>query len=204
MNHDVVMLKPRTCTTMILGSVDYCYVAYNLSHPDPHAPNTAQVSFEGEYESCVLSPLVAAHWSSRQDHPPNWAPPVFVSAYWNLCQYIGPYAHLRIYHLRRLPPLTDLTAALVSWPSSPSPRLNGSCFRLYPAASGIVLNVALRQASTVVCLHHGYLRLTPPSYPVYCAHTSKIGRMASLSATVACIISIYVCNGCITTTCNTL
>ena len=81
-------------------------------------------------------------------------------------------------------------------------RLTDSCRRLTLAATKIASTVTLRWSSAAFYLHHVTWSLPPSPYPVSRAHTSKIGRVATHYATVACLLSTYVLSVCVPAPCR--
>ena len=89
-----------------------------------------------------------------------------------------------------LPPFND--------PALPS-RLPDSCRRRTLAAAKNASTVTLSWSSAAIFLNHGTQSLPPPSYPIPRTHTSKIGRVATHSATVAYRLTTYVFSICVPT-----
>ena len=115
-------------------------------------------------------------------------PRLLLSLYQHTKNYVTP----RGLNLTSVFPIYDVSPHHLPYPSSPMsylssllPCLYDYCRRRSLDASEITFNVALSWSSAVVCLHHGAHCLPPPSYPVSCAHTSKIGWEATHSATFA-------------------
>ena len=93
------------------------------------------------------------------------------------------------------------------------PRPHYSLFMLYPSEPPCSCHtcpilVTAKIASTVtliwsyyaLCLHHSTRSLPLPSYTVSRAHTSKIGQVATHSATASCRLATYVLIVCVPAT----
>ena len=77
------------------------------------------------------------------------------------------------------------------------------CLRRTLSPDEIASTVTVGWSSTAFCLHHSTQSLPYPSYPVSRAHTSKIGQVATHSATVACRLATYVLSVCFPAPCST-
>ena len=114
---------------------------------------------------------------------PQWGSPISVLSYQCLPQQ--PYSALYV-----LPP---------SDPPSLLSRLMDSCRRCILAYAKIASTVTLICSSSALCLNHGTWSLSPPFYPVPCAHTSKTGGVEIHYATVACLIATNFLRVCVPT-----
>ena len=102
-------------------------------------------------------------------------------------------AHLCVARLHQLspprpPPSLSESDSYSS--TSPAPRLTDSCClrSLAPAKRFSNMDLSFFHLPPAACRHHGSWYLPPPSYTVYFAHTSKIGRKYTHSATVVCLL----------------
>ena len=121
------------------------------------------------------------------------------------CLRTGSSAHPGVTRLRpsipikpRHPPLPcpSPSDTYSSFPPSPSPLLTDSCHLRSHSYVVISFRVVCSYRSAAVCCHHCSRNLLPPSYPFSFAQTLNIGRRATHSATVTCLMLVYSCTRC--------
>ena len=156
-------LQHWTLTTLYLGFVAYCYVAYLL---DPAHP--------------LFLPY---------DVPPIQLPPFILVPHGIIRPpRRHPSSSQHTENLRPHLPEPSLIETNFSSPHSPPPRLPYSQRRCYHAAADISFNVSFSCCSVAACLHHVSRNLLPLMYTVAFAHALKICRRSTHSATVACLL----------------